>query len=69
MNKEFKKLGRPTEQPKTNLIKFRCAAQSKEHLEFCAKELSMSKSEVLRLSIDKLYQEICESKYRKGVNI
>jgi hypothetical protein len=68
MNNKSKKLERPTKQPKTNLIKFRCDAQSKERLEFCAEELAISKSEILRLSIDNLYQEINESKDRKGVN-
>lgn len=58
MNKELKKKGRPTENPKTGLIKFRCDVKSNTELEYCCKELSLSKSEVLRMSICKLYCEL-----------
>lgn len=60
MEKEAKKKGRPTEHPKTGLVKFRCDIESNAHLEYCCIELSLSKSEVLRMSIDKLYNELYE---------
>lgn len=58
MNKEVKKKGRPTDSPKIGLIKFRCDKESNTQLEYCCKELSLSKSEVLRISIDNLYNEL-----------
>lgn len=65
MNKESKKMGRPTENPKTGLIKFRCDIASNAQLEYCCKELALSKSEVLRMSIDKLYKELHEESTNK----
>ncbi len=62
MSEKFKKSGRPTDSPKINLIKFRCDQKSKENLDFCARSLSITKSEVIRLSIRKLYNEIYEKK-------
>ena len=65
MNKEKKKIGRPTEQPKIGLIKFRCDVESNTKLEYCCKELCLSKSEILRMSIHKLYNELYKKNHSK----
>lgn len=64
MSEEVKKMGRPTEHPKTALVKFRCDTKLNSQLEFCCIELSMTKSEVLRMSVQKLYHELKNTEER-----
>lgn len=53
-----KKIGRPTDDPKATLIHIRMSDNDLEKLEYCAKQTGMSKSEIIRKGIDKVYQEI-----------
>lgn len=53
-----KKSGRPTNDPKDILIHFRMSENDLEKLDYCAKQTGMSKSEIIRKGIDKVYQEI-----------
>lgn len=51
--------GRPkAENPKDIQIKIRVDKQTLEDLEFCAKMTSLTKSDVIRLGIQKVKQEV-----------
>lgn len=51
--------GRPkAENPKDIQIKIRADKQTLEDLEFCAKMASLTKSDVIRLGIQKVKQEV-----------
>ena len=52
------KIGRPTECKKDSIIKARVDNKTIEKLEICAERANISKSEVLRLGIEKVYTEI-----------
>lgn len=52
------KVGRPTELKKQSVIKARVDDLTVDKLEFCAKETNLSKSQILRIGIDKVYKEI-----------
>ncbi|MGN0026819.1 MAG: hypothetical protein ACI33I_07450 [Clostridium sp.] len=62
MDNKIKKRGRPTNEPKTGLIKFRCDDKVISRLEYCSISLSLSKSDILRMSINKLYNELSDEK-------
>ena len=53
-----KKMGRPTDAPKNKTIKFRIDDETDKQLERCSKELKISKSEVLRKGVNKVYQDL-----------
>lgn len=57
-----KKMGRPTNNPKTIQTRIRMSKEEAEKLEFCAREKNITKTEVIRLGINKVYQEIKENK-------
>ena len=51
--------GRPKiDNPKKNQTKLRTTDEDVQKLELCAKALGISKSEVLLLGLDKVYQEV-----------
>ncbi len=50
--------GRPTDAPKNLSTRIRLSQDDVEMLEFCCKELKISKSEVLRLGIRKVYEKL-----------
>ena len=58
---EKRKMGRPTDSPKTIVKRARMSETDVEKLEECCKVLSASESDVLRLGIDKLYKKINKS--------
>lgn len=49
--------GRTTEDPKKSRLEFRMSDSDSEKLEFCCKALGLTKAEVIRRGIDKVYQE------------
>lgn len=53
-----KKLGRPTDNPKDTVLKIRLDQTSVEKLEICAEELRVSKAEVVRRGIGKMYDDV-----------
>jgi len=55
-----KKMGRPTDSPKTHQMKFRYSDEIKEMLEHCSKEKGVSKSEVIRLGIGEIYKKLTQ---------
>lgn len=55
---ENKKFGRPTESPKINQYRIRLSDDELEILEFCCNKTGLSKAEVIRKGIQKVYQEV-----------
>lgn len=53
-----KKMGRPTEEPKNINTRIRMSAKDAEMLEYCSKETGMTKTDVIRLGIQKVYESI-----------
>ena len=53
-----KKMGRPTESPKTNNYRIRMTDEELSKLETCCKKTGLSKADVIRLGIDKVYMEL-----------
>lgn len=49
--------GRPTEDPKKARLELRLSASDVEKLNFCCETLNMTKAEVIRRGIDRVYQE------------
>lgn len=56
-----KKMGRPTTDPKNHVARLRLSDREKAKLDECCKLTGMSITEVLKLGIDKVYQEIKEN--------
>lgn len=52
---EKKKMGRPTNAPKTNNYRIRMTDEELQRLEMCCKITGLSKADVIRLGIDKVY--------------
>jgi len=51
-------MGRPTDNPKNTTIKLRVDDDTAEKLEKCSKVLKMSKSEVLRQGVKRIYDDL-----------
>ena len=58
MDKEKKKMGRPTDNPKGQRIGFRVSDTENEMLEYCLDHSDMKKSDVLRMGIRLVYEKI-----------
>lgn len=52
------KIGRPTEAKKDCVIKARVDSKTIEKLEQCVEKKKLSKSEILRIGIEKVYEDI-----------
>ena len=59
---EKKKIGRPTENPKTHETRIRMSDEDMDKLNFCCDRLGKTKADIIRLGISKLYEEIKEIK-------
>lgn len=55
---EKKKMGRPTDNPKTVVKRARMSEKDVEKLKECCKILNMSESDVLRKGINEVYQKL-----------
>jgi predicted DNA-binding protein len=53
-----KKMGRPTESPKTNQTRIRMSDEDLELLDFCCEKTGLSKADIIRLGIKKVYEEL-----------
>ena len=53
-----KKMGRPTENPKNEIIKIRATKDDREKLLYCCERTGMSQYEVVMKGIEKVYQEL-----------
>lgn len=54
------KMGRPTDNPKEVQMRIRLSKKDSEKLNFCSDSLKINKSDVVRMGIDKIYQELKE---------
>ena len=52
--------GRPTDDPKNLNTRIRLSEKDVEMLEYCVKKLGKKKSEIIRMGIEKVYDEIKE---------
>lgn len=52
------RIGRPTDNPKSNRESFRLSDEDIMKLEFCMKETGMTKTDIIRKGIDLVYREI-----------
>lgn len=52
------KMGRPTDNPKTEILQVRLSEEDKNKLEYCSQLLNKPKAEIMRLGIEKVYQEL-----------
>ena len=57
-----KKMGRPTNNPKKHDTRIRMTEEDVEILNFCAEKTGMTKADVIRIGIRKVYEEIKEKK-------
>jgi len=55
-----KKMGRPTNNPKGNRESFRFSDDDIQKLEYCVKTTGKSKTGIVRMGIDKVYNELCK---------
>lgn len=53
-----KKMGRPTSNPKGNRESFRFSDEDMQKLEYCTKTTGKTKTEIIRIGIDKVYAEL-----------
>ena len=51
-------MGRPTDSPKNMAIKFRIDDSTQKQLEKCSEALNISKSEVLRQGVHRIYDDL-----------
>ena len=51
-------MGRPTSNPKHNNTRIRMTDEQVEMLEYCAKVTGKTKTEIIALGIEKVYQEL-----------
>ena len=55
---EKKKMGRPTDAPKTNNYRIRMTDEELRMLEECCIKTGLTKADIIRLGIQKVYEEI-----------
>lgn len=53
-------MARPTKSPKGNRESFRLSDKDVEKLKLCVEKTRMSKTDVIRMGIDKIYMELKE---------
>ena len=56
-----KKLGRPTDSPKNIIIKLRFDKETSEMLEKCSEKMGISRAEVVRRGVKKMYGDLEEN--------
>ena len=54
--------GRPTDNPKPNRLQVMLSDSEVEKLEFCHQKTNLSKGEIVRQGIDRVYQALIEEK-------
>ena len=51
-------MGRPTDNPREERLGFRVSEEESEMIKYCMEKSDMSKSDILRLGIRKVYAEV-----------
>lgn len=54
--------GRPTNNPKKGRFEIRTSLEEEEMLDFCCKEAGISRTDIIRLGIRKVYEEVKSKK-------
>ncbi len=54
-------MGRPTDNPKTSTIKVRLSESDLYRLDYAADKIQVSKSDIIRQGIEKVYNELSKS--------
>lgn len=54
--------GRPTSDPKTEQYRIRLSESDNQKLLFCQEQTGKTKAEIIRIGIDKVYQELTQEK-------
>lgn len=57
-NNGKKKMGRPTDNPKQLSTRIRLSDTDVRRLEFCSQKTGKTKSEIIRMGIEKVYEEL-----------
>lgn len=52
------KMGRPTDNPKNEIIKVRATKDDREKLLYCCEQTGKTQYEIVMLGIDKVYNEL-----------
>lgn len=52
------KMGRPTNDPKTNQVRIRMSDNELEKLNYCSEKSGKTKTEIIKLGINKVYHEL-----------
>ena len=55
-----KKMGRPTDNPRTGVFQVRTTDEDEKMLAFCCKETGRSKADIIRYGLKKVYDELKE---------
>ncbi len=58
-------MGRPTDNPREERLGFRISDKESQMIQYCMENFNMSKSEILRLGIRKVYEEVKNNKQKK----
>ena len=53
-----KKMGRPTDNPKTISIKFKADKDTAAKLRKCSEEMNVSRAEILRRGVHRMYEDL-----------
>lgn len=54
--------GRPTTDPKDQSVRIRLSQSDQQKLLFCQEQTGKTKAEIIRIGIDKVYQELTQEK-------
>lgn len=54
------KMGRPTDNPKTNQMRIRMSDEDVFMIEYCCNNTGLTKADVIRLGIKKVYEELIQ---------
>lgn len=60
--KTGKKMGRPTNSPKIHQTRIRMTDDELEKLEYCAKKLDMTKTDIINKGVENIYNELKKKK-------
>ena len=55
---EKKKMGRPTNNPRTGVFQVRTSEEDKKMLDFCCEKMGSSKADIIRFGLKRLYEEL-----------
>lgn len=58
---EKKKMGRPTNDPKSYRVSFRLSEEDVEKINFCTEKTGKSKTDIIRNGISEIYNKIKEN--------